>query len=87
MSHRGYQRLVAQPDYEAILLEGPSFLGSDLPEVIVEPAPMLGEHTRSIAARLLGLGRPHPGATEGVEPHVIREGAGRHHGLANGHCA
>ncbi len=55
LSHRGYQKLVDQPDFEAILVEGPPFLGSDLPEVIVEPAPMLAEHTREIAARLLGL--------------------------------
>ena len=54
-AHRGYPKLVVQPDYESILLEGPLFLGSDLPEVIVEPAPKLGEHTREIAKRLLGL--------------------------------
>lgn len=55
MSHRGYQKLVVQPDYESVLLEGPPFLGSDLPELIEEPAPMLGQHTREIASRLLGL--------------------------------
>jgi crotonobetainyl-CoA:carnitine CoA-transferase CaiB-like acyl-CoA transferase len=53
--HRGYPRLVVQPDYEAVMLEGPPFLGSDFPETIVEPAPMLGEHTRAIARTLLGL--------------------------------
>jgi crotonobetainyl-CoA:carnitine CoA-transferase CaiB-like acyl-CoA transferase len=55
LAHRGYPKLVVQPDYEALMLEGPPFLGDDLPEVIVEPAPMLGEHTREIASRLLGL--------------------------------
>ena len=55
LSHRGYAKLVVQPDYEAIMLEGPPFLGDDLPEVIVEPAPMLGQHTRDIARELLGL--------------------------------
>jgi crotonobetainyl-CoA:carnitine CoA-transferase CaiB-like acyl-CoA transferase len=55
LAHRGYPKLVVQPDYEAIMVEGPPFLGDDLPEVIVEPAPMLGEHTREIASRLLGL--------------------------------
>jgi crotonobetainyl-CoA:carnitine CoA-transferase CaiB-like acyl-CoA transferase len=55
LTHRGYQKLVVQPDFESILLEGPLFLGSDLPEVIIEPAPMLGEHTREIAKRVLGL--------------------------------
>jgi crotonobetainyl-CoA:carnitine CoA-transferase CaiB-like acyl-CoA transferase len=55
LAHREYLKLVVQPDYEAIMLEGPSFLGDDLPEVIVEPAPLLGEHTREIAAEILGL--------------------------------
>ncbi len=53
--HRGYPKLVVQPDYESLMLEGPAFLGSDLPEVVTEPAPMLGEHTREIARELLGL--------------------------------
>jgi crotonobetainyl-CoA:carnitine CoA-transferase CaiB-like acyl-CoA transferase len=55
LSHRGYQKLVVQPDYEAILLEGFPFLGSDLPDPIIEPAPLLGEHTRELASRVLGL--------------------------------
>jgi crotonobetainyl-CoA:carnitine CoA-transferase CaiB-like acyl-CoA transferase len=53
--HRGYPKLVAQPDYESILLEGPPFLGSDLPEPIVGPAPLLGQHTREVAREILGL--------------------------------
>ncbi len=56
LAHRGYPKLVPQPDYEAILVEGPPFLSSDLPEVVVEPAPLIGEHTREIARDLLGLG-------------------------------
>jgi crotonobetainyl-CoA:carnitine CoA-transferase CaiB-like acyl-CoA transferase len=56
MQHRGFAKLVVQPDFEAILLEGPGFLGSDLPEPITEPAPLLGQDTRDIAARVLGLG-------------------------------
>ncbi len=55
LAHRNFLKLVVQPDYEAIMLEGPPFLGDDLPDVIVEPAPMLGEHTRDVAARVLGL--------------------------------
>ena len=38
-----------------MLLEGPTFLGTDLPEVVVTQAPWLGEHTREIASRVLGL--------------------------------
>ena len=55
-AHRGFLRLVVQPDYEALLTEGPPFRGSRLPPGIEEPAPALGEHTREIAAALLGLG-------------------------------
>jgi crotonobetainyl-CoA:carnitine CoA-transferase CaiB-like acyl-CoA transferase len=53
--HRGYPKLVVQPDYESLLLEGPPFLGSDLPEPIVGPAPLLGQHTREVAREVLGL--------------------------------
>ena len=56
LGHRGYPKLVVQPDYESIVLEGPPFLGSDLPEPIVAPAPRLGEHTRDVAREVLGLG-------------------------------
>jgi crotonobetainyl-CoA:carnitine CoA-transferase CaiB-like acyl-CoA transferase len=55
LQHRGYAKLVVQPDYESLLLEGPPFLGSDLPEPIVGPAPKLGEHTRDVAREILGL--------------------------------
>jgi crotonobetainyl-CoA:carnitine CoA-transferase CaiB-like acyl-CoA transferase len=55
LQHRGYAKLVAQPEYESILVEGPPFLGSDLPEPIVGPAPLLGQHTREVARELLGL--------------------------------
>ena len=55
LNHRGYQKLVRQPGYESILVEGPPFVSPDLPEVVVEPAPLLGEHTREIARSLLGL--------------------------------
>jgi crotonobetainyl-CoA:carnitine CoA-transferase CaiB-like acyl-CoA transferase len=55
LAHRGYAKLVAQPGYESILVEGPPFLGSDLPEPIVGPAPLLGEHTREVAREVLGL--------------------------------
>jgi len=56
MTFRGYQKLCVQPNYEALMIEGPPFLGSDLPEPIIEAAPMLGEHTRELAMQLLGLG-------------------------------
>jgi crotonobetainyl-CoA:carnitine CoA-transferase CaiB-like acyl-CoA transferase len=52
---RGYRRPVEQPGIGRVVMEGPAFRGGDLPEPIVEPAPLLGEHTREIASRLLGL--------------------------------
>ena len=55
LAHRGYPKLVDQQGLTSMLLEGPAFLGSDMPEVIVTQAPWLGEHTREIAKRLLGL--------------------------------
>lgn len=55
LQHRGYPKLVVQPEYTSLLVEGPAFLGSDLPEPIVAPAPLLGEHTREVAREILGL--------------------------------
>jgi crotonobetainyl-CoA:carnitine CoA-transferase CaiB-like acyl-CoA transferase len=55
LRHRGYPKLVVQPGYESIVVEGPPFLGSDLPEPIVGPAPLLGQHTREVAREVLGL--------------------------------
>ncbi len=55
MTHRNYAKLVDQQGLGSMLLEGPAFLGTDLPEVVVTQAPWLGEHTREIASRVLGL--------------------------------
>ncbi|HIF99037.1 MAG TPA: CoA transferase [Myxococcales bacterium] len=55
MLHREYAKPVEQQELSTILLEGPAFIGSDLPEVITEQAPLLGEHTRAIAEELLGF--------------------------------
>ena len=55
MLHRDYAKPVEQQELSTLLLEGPAFLGSDLPEVITRQAPLLGEHTREVARNLLGL--------------------------------
>ncbi len=55
MTHRGFPKFVDQPGISTMLFEGPGYLGSDMPEVIVKPAPWLGEHTREIARERLGL--------------------------------
>ncbi len=55
LAHRGYCKLLDQQGLGTMLVEGPPFLGSDLPEVLISQAPWLGEHTREVASRLLGL--------------------------------
>ena len=55
MAHRNYSKVCDQQGQGTLLLEGPGFVGSDLPEVIVTQAPWLGEHTREIAVQQLGL--------------------------------
>jgi crotonobetainyl-CoA:carnitine CoA-transferase CaiB-like acyl-CoA transferase len=55
LAHRNYPKLCDQQGLGSMLLEGPPFLGSDMPEVIISQAPWLGEHTREIALSLLGL--------------------------------
>jgi crotonobetainyl-CoA:carnitine CoA-transferase CaiB-like acyl-CoA transferase len=55
LAFRNYPKLVDQQGLGSMLLEGPAFLGTDLPEVIEKQAPWLGEHTREVAAENLGL--------------------------------
>ena len=55
MLHRDYAKPLQQQELSTILLEGPAFIGSDLPEVMIWQAPLLGEHTREIAMSVLGL--------------------------------
>ena len=51
---RGYLLEIDQPALGTILLEGPAFHASGLPEPITRPAPLLGQHTREICTSLLG---------------------------------
>jgi len=55
LAARGYHRPVEQPGLGKLVLEGPAFHGSELPEPIVTPAPALGQHTREICAGLLRM--------------------------------
>jgi len=55
LAARGYVRTLEQPGLGPVLVEGPAFTGTDLPDVVIGPAPRLGEHTREICAELLGL--------------------------------
>jgi crotonobetainyl-CoA:carnitine CoA-transferase CaiB-like acyl-CoA transferase len=52
---RGYLAQVDQPGVGPMILEGPAFAGTAMDRAYIAPAPWLGEHTRQIAADILGL--------------------------------
>lgn len=52
---RGYPLSLDQTGLATMLVEGPGFHADGLPGPITEPAPLLGEHTREVAAEILGL--------------------------------
>ena len=56
---RGYLVPVEQPGVGPMLLEGPAFSGTGMAGPDIRPAPWLGEHTRDIAAEVLGLEPDH----------------------------
>lgn len=55
LTERGYHKPIDQPPLGRIVLEGPAFRGSALPEPIIKPAPDLGEHTREVCMTLLNM--------------------------------
>jgi crotonobetainyl-CoA:carnitine CoA-transferase CaiB-like acyl-CoA transferase len=55
LAARGYLLRLEQTSLGSVVLEGPAFHGTALPEPILRPAPLLGEHTRRIARERLGL--------------------------------
>jgi crotonobetainyl-CoA:carnitine CoA-transferase CaiB-like acyl-CoA transferase len=55
LTARNYHRPIEQPPYGTLVLEGPAFRGSALPEPIVRPAAAIGEHTRAICVDLLEM--------------------------------
>lgn len=52
---RGYAVPLEQPGLGPMVVEGPGFRAPDLGAPVDGPAPRLGEHTRALAAELLGL--------------------------------
>ena len=57
LAKRGYLQPVDQPPLGRLLLEGPAFHGTRLPEPIIRPAPALGQHTREICTGLLSMAK------------------------------
>jgi crotonobetainyl-CoA:carnitine CoA-transferase CaiB-like acyl-CoA transferase len=55
---RRFPQPVTQPDLGRLLLEGPAFDATGMPDPRVLPAPRLGEHTRAICREILGLSDP-----------------------------
>lgn len=55
LAKRGYPRPIDQPPVGRLVLEGPAFRGTELPEPNIGPAPALGQHTREICTGLLGM--------------------------------
>jgi crotonobetainyl-CoA:carnitine CoA-transferase CaiB-like acyl-CoA transferase len=52
---RRFPRRVDQPGLGPVLLEGQAFEATGMPDPLVTPAPMLGEHTREICQQILGM--------------------------------
>ena len=52
---RGYPRWIDQQDLGWICFEGPAFQASGMSDVHIDSAPLLGQHTREICRRDLGL--------------------------------
>ena len=50
-----FVRVILQPDWEPLFVEGDCYRAEHLPRPPVDPAPRHGEHTRAIARELLGL--------------------------------
>ncbi len=55
LAERGWTIQFDQPGVGPIGLEGPAWLAPDMGGPITYPAPLLGEHTREVAAEILGL--------------------------------
>jgi crotonobetainyl-CoA:carnitine CoA-transferase CaiB-like acyl-CoA transferase len=52
---RGLYRTLEQPGLGPISMEDGPFRSSGVPPVRMEPAPLQGQHTREICARVLGM--------------------------------
>jgi len=58
LAARGHFVDVATPEGRTVRLDGPAFLLSETPAAVRRPGPLLGEHSDSVLAEVLGLG-PH----------------------------
>jgi crotonobetainyl-CoA:carnitine CoA-transferase CaiB-like acyl-CoA transferase len=50
-----FLRVILQPGWEPLFVEGDCYRAEDLAAPAADPAPRHGEHTRAIANKLLGL--------------------------------
>jgi crotonobetainyl-CoA:carnitine CoA-transferase CaiB-like acyl-CoA transferase len=56
LAARGHFVDVATPEGRTVRLDGPAFLLSETPAAVRGPGPLLGEHSDSVLAEVLGLG-------------------------------
>ena len=56
LAARGHFVDVATPEGRVVRLDGPAFLLSETPAAVRGPGPLLGEHSDSVLAEVLGLG-------------------------------
>lgn len=54
---RGFMVEIEQQEIGKVFMEGPAFVGSDMADINIFQAPMLGEHTLDICQKLLGMNR------------------------------
>ncbi len=52
---RGFLVETEQQEMGKVLMDGPAFAGSEMPDIDIHQAPMLGEHTVEICLELLGM--------------------------------
>jgi crotonobetainyl-CoA:carnitine CoA-transferase CaiB-like acyl-CoA transferase len=55
LDHHGFVRMLLQPGWDPLFVEGDCFRSDIVPPAPLEPAPLHGEHTREVGAELLGL--------------------------------
>ena len=55
LEHHGFARMLIQPGWDPLFVEGDCFRSDVVSPAPLEPAPQHGQHTREVCAELLGL--------------------------------